>query len=185
MRPRFHARRLGSVWQLRLYRTANFSRLNDPLSLGTTWQTWLSQDVALQGTSLGGSAMGQPAASNVRTNETIIMAPTLKRFSRFVSFLAMSHARCYGTRVLCHRDTLPGPTRERKYPASRGLLHRTLFDRHGLGIRYAMSHRDASYPNVDFRNQTVGRPASCMYCWERADSMRSTGANSVWFSSGL
>ena len=37
-----------------------------------------------------------------------------------------------------------------------------LFDRHGLAIRYAMSHRDASYPNVEYRNQTVGT-ASLMY----------------------
>ena len=34
------------------------------LSLGTTWQTWLSQDVALQGTSLGG--VGYGAAGSVQ-----------------------------------------------------------------------------------------------------------------------
>jgi hypothetical protein len=38
------------------------------LSLGTTWQTWLSQDVALQGTSLGGVGYGA-AGSVQRTDE--------------------------------------------------------------------------------------------------------------------
>ena len=37
-----------------------------------------------------------------------------------------------------------------------------LFDRHGVAIRYVVSHRDASYPNIEYRNQTVGT-VSLMY----------------------
>jgi hypothetical protein len=34
--------------------------------------------------------------------------------------------------------------------------------RHGIALRYAASHRDASYPNVEYKNQTV-ETASLMY----------------------
>ena len=37
-----------------------------------------------------------------------------------------------------------------------------VFDRHGIALRYVLSHRDASYPNIDYRNQTVGT-LSLMY----------------------
>jgi hypothetical protein len=37
-----------------------------------------------------------------------------------------------------------------------------IFDRHGIAIRYVASHRDATYPNVEFKNQTVGT-VSLMY----------------------
>jgi hypothetical protein len=37
-----------------------------------------------------------------------------------------------------------------------------IFDRHGIAIRYAVSHREANYPQVDFRDQTVSS-VSLMY----------------------
>jgi hypothetical protein len=37
-----------------------------------------------------------------------------------------------------------------------------IFGRHGVALRYLVSHRDASYPNVEFRNQTV-ETISLMY----------------------
>jgi hypothetical protein len=37
-----------------------------------------------------------------------------------------------------------------------------IFDRHGIGIRYAISHRDANYSGGPFRDQTVSS-VSLMY----------------------
>jgi hypothetical protein len=37
-----------------------------------------------------------------------------------------------------------------------------VFDRHGVALRYTLSHRDAHFPSVDYRNQTVGA-VSLMY----------------------
>jgi hypothetical protein len=37
-----------------------------------------------------------------------------------------------------------------------------IFDRHGISIRYAVSHRDANYPQVAFRDQTISS-VSLMY----------------------
>jgi hypothetical protein len=37
-----------------------------------------------------------------------------------------------------------------------------VFDRHGIALRYAASQRNASYPNVDYSNQTVST-VSLMY----------------------
>jgi hypothetical protein len=37
-----------------------------------------------------------------------------------------------------------------------------IFDRHGIGIRYSISHRDANYPQVGSRDQTVSS-VSLMY----------------------
>jgi hypothetical protein len=37
-----------------------------------------------------------------------------------------------------------------------------IFDRHGIAIRYAVSHRDAQYPQVAFRDQTISS-VSLMY----------------------
>lgn len=37
-----------------------------------------------------------------------------------------------------------------------------VFERHGVVLRYTLSHRDAHYPSVDYRNQTIGA-VSLMY----------------------
>jgi len=31
-----------------------------------------------------------------------------------------------------------------------------IFDQHGVALSYLVSHRDANYPRIDYRNQTVG-----------------------------
>ena len=37
-----------------------------------------------------------------------------------------------------------------------------VFEQHGIALRYLVSHRDAHYPTVEFRNQTV-ETISLMY----------------------
>ena len=44
---------------------------NTTLSLGTTWQTWLSKTVALQGTALAGAGYGAAGKISKRVNVTI------------------------------------------------------------------------------------------------------------------
>jgi hypothetical protein len=51
------------------------------LNLGTTWQTWYSQTVALQGTFLGASAMEQPGASAAPVTATTIAVPVRRACS--------------------------------------------------------------------------------------------------------
>ena len=37
-----------------------------------------------------------------------------------------------------------------------------VFNQHGVALRYVVSHRDANYPRIDYRDQTVGT-LSLMY----------------------
>ena len=133
------------------------------LSLGTTWQTWLSQDVALQGAALGGPAMGQPAAFkrtgdrdyHYGANPQALLALWLILGDR--AMFDVTGREYYVTGILS-----PEPQGSENIVRADTSFTVRLFDRHGLAIRYAMSHRDASYPNVEYRNQTVGT-ASLMY----------------------
>lgn len=133
------------------------------LSLGTTWQTWLSQDVALQGTALGGAGYG--AAGSIQRREDrdyhygaspqALLAVRLIMGNR--AMLDFTGREYYVTGLLS-----PEPQgRENIMRADTSLTVR-LFDRHGVALRYVASHRDASYPHVEYRNQTVGT-VSLMY----------------------
>jgi len=133
------------------------------LSLGTTWQTWFSQDVALQGTALGGAGYGA-AGSIQRTGDRdyhygaspqALLALRLILGNR--AMFDFTGREYYVTGVL-------SPEPQGRENVIRGDASFTLrvFDRHGIAIRYVASHRDASYPNVDYRNQTVGT-VSLMY----------------------
>ena len=135
------------------------------LSLGTTWQTWISEEVALQGTALGGAGYGA-AGSIERTGE------------RDYHYGASPQALLALRLILGDRVMIDFTGRE--YYVS-GLLssepHGTenilrgdasftfrLFDRHGIALRYVASHRNASYRHTEYRDQTVGT-ASLMYVW--------------------
>ena len=133
------------------------------LSLGTTWQTWLSQDVALQGTALGGTGYGA-AGSIKRTGDRDYhygVSPQALLALRLIlgerAMFDLTGREYYVTGVL-------SPEPQGRENMIRGDASFTLrvFDRHGIAIRYAASQRDASYPNVDYRNQTVST-VSLMY----------------------
>ncbi len=133
------------------------------LSLGTTWQTWLSQDVALQGTALGGAGYG--AAGSIQrsgdrdyhygASPQALLALRLIMGDR--AMLDFTGREYYVTGIL-------SPEPQGRENIIRGDASFTLrvFDRHGVALRYVVSHRDASYPNIEFRNQTVGA-VSLMY----------------------
>lgn len=133
------------------------------LSLGTTWQTWLSQDVALQGTALGGAGYGA-AGSIQRTGDRdyhygaspqALLALRLIMGNR--AMLDVTGREYYVTGILS-----PEPHGRENILRGDASFTVRLFDRHGVAIRYVVSHRDASYPNIEYRNQTVGT-VSLMY----------------------
>ena len=133
------------------------------LSLGTTWQTWLSQDVALQGTALGGAGYGA-AGSIKRTGDRdyhygatpqALLALRLILGER--AMFDVTGREYYVTGVLS-----PEPQGRENFMRGDASFTLRVYDRHGIAIRYAASQRDASYPHVDYRNQTVST-VSLMY----------------------
>jgi hypothetical protein len=133
------------------------------LSLGTTWQTWLSQDVALQGTALGGVGYGA-AGSIRRTGErdyhygaTPQALVALRLILGDRAMFDVTGREYYVTGLLSTE-----PHGRENIMRGEGSFTLRVFDRHGIAIRYAISHRDASYPQVDYRDQTVSS-VSLMY----------------------
>ena len=133
------------------------------LSLGTTWQSWLSPTVALQGTALGGGGYG--AAGRIQRTEErdyhygltpqALLALRLIFDDRvmidftgreyYVSGLLSSEPQGY-------ENILRGD----------GSFTVRIFEQHGVALRYLISHRDAQYPTVAYRDQTV-ETISLMY----------------------
>jgi len=133
------------------------------LSLGTTWQTWLSQDVALQGTALGGTGYGA-AGSIQRTGDRDYhygVSPQALLALRLIlgnrAMFDFTGREYYVTGALS-----PEPNGWENILRAEASFTLRIFGRHGIALRYAASHRDASYPNIDYKNQTVGT-ASLMY----------------------
>ena len=138
-------------------------RVSGPaLSLGTTWQTWLWPTVALQGTALGG--VGYAAAGNTeREGERDYhsgVTPTGLLALRFI----------FGERVMFDltgreyfvSNTLSSESgRENILRADSSLTVR-VYERHGVALGYSHSYRNASYPGIEYKDQTVGT-LSLMY----------------------
>ena len=135
---------------------------NTALSLGTTWQTWLSRTVALQGTALAGAGYGA-AGSIERTGERDYHYGVTPHGLLSLRFM-------FGDRVMID---LTG----REYYVSNALssehgwenilrgdssLTVRVYDRHGAAVRYSHSHRDAKYSTIEYKDQTVGM-VSLMY----------------------
>jgi hypothetical protein len=133
------------------------------ISLGTTWQTWLSRNVALQGTSLGGlgyGAAGSVQRADERDYHYGATPQALLSFRLILGDRAMFDitGREYYVTGLLSADP---QGRENILRGDSSFTVR-IFDRHGIAIRYAVSHREANYPQVDFRDQTVSS-VSLMY----------------------
>lgn len=133
------------------------------LSLGTVWQSWLSDTIALQGTMLGGAGYGA-AGSIQRTEERDYHYGTTPQ--ALVAFRLI-----YANRVMFditgreyYVSSFLSPERQGQENILRAESALTLrvFDRHGVALRYTLSQRDAHYPSVEYRNQTVGA-TSLMY----------------------
>lgn len=132
------------------------------LSFGTIWQSWLSRSIALQGTALGGAGYG--AAGSIQRSEDrdyhYGATPQALLAFRLIfgdrAMIDVTGREYYVTDVLSSER---GQENILRGDASFTLR---VFDQHGVALRYVVSHRDASYPGIDYRNQTVGT-LSLMY----------------------
>jgi hypothetical protein len=132
-------------------------RVSSPaLSVGTTWQNWLSRAVALQGTALAGAGYGA-AGSIERTGDRDYhygLTPQALLSLRLIfgdrAMIDLTGREYYVSDVL-------SPERDGWENIMRGETSLTfrVFDRHGVALRYLISHRDAHYPGVTYRDQTV------------------------------
>lgn len=133
------------------------------LSLGTTWQSWLSEDVAVQGTALGGAGYG--AAGSIKrtgnrdyhygfTPQALLALRLILGDSAMIDFTGQEY---YVSGLLSSESH----GRENILRGNASLTLR-IVGRHGIALRYVASQRNASYSDVDYHSQTVGT-LSLMY----------------------
>ncbi len=127
------------------------------VSLGTTFQWWLSQTVALQGSALGG--IGYAAAGNVtqvgqRDYHYGVAPQGLLALRLIFGDRAMFDLTGRAYYLTGRGDEDPGG-REEIARLNMGFTVR-IYGRHSLGIQYNTSSRDAHYPNRADSHQTVG-----------------------------
>jgi hypothetical protein len=135
---------------------------NTALSVGTTWQSWLSRTVALQGTALAGAGYG--AAGNIEaTGERDYhygITPHGLLSLRFIfgdrAMVDLTGREYYVSNALATEDGWENILR------GDSSLTIRLFDRHGVALRYSHSYRNASYTGIEYKDQTVGS-VSLMY----------------------
>ena len=126
-------------------------------SFGTTFQWWLAQSVALQGSALGGvgyGAGGNIAGSGERDYHYGIAPQGLLALRLIFGDRAMldATAREYYISGLGSTETGGSETIGR---LNTGLTVR-IYGRHALGIQYLASRRDAHYPDQADSHQTAG-----------------------------
>lgn len=127
------------------------------LSLGTTAQWWLSKTVALQGTTLGG--LGYGAAGTIHgqgerdyhyglTPQALI---ALKMIFGERAALDLVGREYFVSRVASTENR--GSENILRGEASATVR---IWRRHALTLKYVVSHREASYPDLGDRSQTLG-----------------------------
>ena len=127
------------------------------LNLGTTAQWWLSHAVALQGTALGGvgyGAAGTIHGSGERDYHYGATPQALLELRLILGDRAMLNvtAQEYFVSGL-------GSTEHRgSETIARGTASFTVrvYDRHAIALKYVASSRDAQYPDLADRHQTIG-----------------------------
>jgi hypothetical protein len=135
------------------------------VSLGTTFQWWASQAVALQGSVLGGvgyAAAGNVAQVGLRDYHYGVAPQGLLALRLIFGERAMLDltGRAYYLSGVGGDDPGGNETIER---LNTGLTVR-VYGRHALGIQYIASIRDAHYPDRVDSHQTIGT-VSLVYTW--------------------
>jgi len=127
------------------------------LSVGTTAQWWLSRKIALQGTALGGVGYGAAGTIHGQGERDYHYGLTPQ------SLIALR--MIFGERAaldLAGRDYFVSRVASTESRGSENILRGEasatvrLWRRHALTVKYVVSHRDASYPDLGDRNQTLG-----------------------------
>ncbi len=132
------------------------------LSLGTTAQWWLSHSVALQGSALGGVGFGAAGtiggvgdpATGVRDYHYGVVPQgllALRLIFGQAAMLDLTGREYYVTGTGSDNKT----GLEKIFRGNASFTVR-VYGRHGIGIQYVESHRDAHYANLPDRHQTVG-----------------------------
>lgn len=132
------------------------------LSLGTTAQWWLSRSVALQGSVLGGAGFGAAGtiapvgdpAEGERDYHYGAVPQALIALRLIIGNAAMfdlTGREYYVTGT--GSDDAKGS--EHIFRGNASFTVR-MYGRHGIGVQYVESHRDASYATLTDRRQTVG-----------------------------
>jgi hypothetical protein len=132
------------------------------LSLGTTWQSWLSPMVALQGTALAGAGYGA-AGSIQRTEERDYHYGVTPQGLLALRLIFGDRAMIDFTgREYYVSSLLASEQGEENMLRGEGSFTLRVLGQHGVALRYLISHRDAQYPTVEYRDQTV-ETISLMY----------------------
>jgi hypothetical protein len=127
------------------------------LSLGTTGQWWLARAIALQGTVLGGLGYGAAGTIHGTGERDYHYGATpqglfdLRLILSDVAMLNVAAREYYVSGV--------GSTENRgSENIIRGETSFTIrvYGRHAIAVQYIMSHRDAHYPDIADRHQTLG-----------------------------
>jgi hypothetical protein len=127
------------------------------VSLGTTFQWWLAQKVALQGSVLGGigyGGAGNTAGEGERDYHYGIAPQGLLALRLILDDKAMLDATGRGYYISGLGSTETGGS-ETIGRLNVGLTVR-IYGRHALGIQYLASLRDANYPDRANSRQTAG-----------------------------
>jgi hypothetical protein len=127
------------------------------LSLGTTAQWWLSRTVALQGTVLGG--IGYGAAGTIQgTGERDYHYGATPQGLLELRLILGNRAMLNLTGQEYYVSGVGSTESRGSENIARVTASFTLrmFGRHGIGIKYVASQRDAHYPDIQDRHQTVG-----------------------------
>jgi hypothetical protein len=132
------------------------------LSLGTVWQSWLSHSIALQGTALGGAGYGAAGSIQRTEDRDYHYGATPQALLAFrLIFGDRAMIDLTGRDYFVSRAFATEQGQENILCGDASFTLR-VFDQHGVALRYAASHRDASYQNVAYSNQTVST-VSLMY----------------------
>jgi hypothetical protein len=133
------------------------------LSLGAVWQTWLSDAIALQGTALGGGGYGAGGSAQSREERDYHygLTPQALLALRLIfgdrAMIDVTGREYYVSRVLS-----PEGHGYENIVRGEAAFTLRLFDRHGVALRYLVSHREAAYPSIEYKDQTVST-VSLMY----------------------
>jgi len=132
------------------------------LSFGTIWQSWLSRSVALQGTALGGAGYGAAGSIQRSEDRDYHYGATPQGLLAFRLIFGDRAMIDVTGREYYVTDVLSSERGQENILRGDASFTLRVFDQHGVALRYVVSHRDASYPGIDYRNQTVGT-LSLMY----------------------
>ncbi len=133
------------------------------LSLGTTWQTWLSRLVALQGTVLGGAGYGAAGNVHIAGDRDYHYGATPQALLALrLIFGDRAMFDLTGREYYVSGVGSPEPHAWENIIRGEASAMLRIYGRHGVALQYVVSHRDAHYPFINAKDQTVGT-LSLMY----------------------